>query len=166
MKKFFFKCRPTARTILQVLEGFDTQMLCKMFQSWNSGTAGYATFHRVGKLKSQNQLGWYYAKPIVEIGQRGGILQQAVDAFRRNKDMSLSLKLGDKIIEVELTRDNMDNFLKLRYAEMTGEYADKADMNMAQCSAYENWCVEWCVKWLKIPEEDLLPDPNWKTKPT
>ena len=60
--------------------------------------------------------------------------------------------------------DNMDNFLKLRYAEMTGVYTDKADMNMAQCSAYENWCVKWCVKWLKIPEADLLPDTNWAQK--
>ena len=160
MKKFFFKCRPNARTILQVLEGFDTAMLAKMFQSWNNGTAGYATFHRVGKPKSPAQLGWYYAKPVN--GSSGGILQQAVDAFREDRDMSLTMTFGEKTIKVELTRENMDNHLKLRYAAMTGEYADKADMNMAQCSAYENWCVDWLVMWMKIPRENLEPDANWK----
>ena len=163
MIDFPFKCRPDATTILGVLEGFDTMKLVKMFQSWNSGTDGYATFHRVGKPKSGQQLGWYYAKPRT-VGAKGGILQQAVDAFRKDEDLSLSLKFGDKTLEVELTRDNMDNFLKLRYAEMTGIYVDKAEMNMAALSAYENWCVKWCVKWLKIPEEDLLPDQNWEKK--
>jgi hypothetical protein len=162
MRKFFFKCRPNAHSILQVLEGFDTQMLAKMFQAWNDGTAGYATFHRARKPKSQAQLGWYYAEPRGE--SKGGILQQAVDAFRRNKDMSLTLELGDKKIEVELTRDNMDNFLKLRYAAMTGIYMDKGDMNMAQCSAYENWCVDWLETWLKIPRVDLEPDQDWRNK--
>ena len=163
MIEFPFKCRPDARTIKAVLEGFDWKKLAEMFQSWNSGTDGYCTFHRVRKPKSGQQLGWYYAKPRT-VGSKGGILQQAVDAFQRNEDLSLSLKFGDKTIEVELTRKNMDNFLKQRYAEMTGIYADKADMNMAQCSAYENWCVKWCVKWLKIPEEELLPDQNWRDK--
>ena len=135
-----------------------------MFQAWNDGTAGYCTFHRVGKPKSSAQLGWYYAKPKPELGLRGGILQQAVDAFRTNEDLSLTLQFGDKKLEVELTRDNMDNFLKMRYAEMTGNYVDKADMNMAQCSAYENWCVDWMVRWLKIPKEQLQPDPNWNQK--
>jgi hypothetical protein len=147
-----------------VLEGLDTQMLAKMFQAWNDGTAGYATFHRLRKPKSAAQLGWYYAKPKPELGNPGGILQQAVDAFRVNKDMSLTMDFGDKKIDVELTRENMDNFLKLRYAAMTGEYMDKADMNMAQCSAYENWCIDWLVTWLKIPREQLLPDPNYRQK--
>jgi hypothetical protein len=64
--------------------------------------------------------------------------------------MSLSMDFGDKKIEVELTRDNMDNFLKLRYAAMTGRYQDKADMDMAECSAFENWCVDWMATWLKV----------------
>jgi hypothetical protein len=163
MIEFPFKCRPEAMSIKSVLEGFDWVRLAKMFQSWSNGTDGYATFHRRGKLKSSSQLGWYYAKPKT-VGSKGGILQQAVDAFREDDDLSLSLKFGDKIIEVELTRDNMDNFLKLRYAEMTGLYADKADMNMAQCAAYENWCVKWLNKWLSIPLEQLEPDPNYRQK--
>ena len=162
MRKFYFKCRPNKTTILGVLEGFDTPMMARMFQAWNNGTDGYATFHRVRKPKSPLQLGWYYAKPVD--GSSGGLLQQAVDAFRVNKDMSITFDFGEKKIEVELTRDNMDNFLKLRYAAMTGEYADKRDMNMAQCSAYENWCVEWLETWLKIPRENLLPDPEWRDK--
>ena len=137
-------------------------MLCEMFTSWNSGTRGYAVFHRVGKPKSGKQLGWYYAKPVD--GSLGGILHQAVEAFRRNKDMSLTLDLGDKKIEVELTLKNMDNFLKLQYAEMTGEYVNKEDMNMFQCSVYENWCVDWLEIWLKIPREELEPDPNYRQK--
>ena len=163
MIDFPFKCRPEATTVKGVLEGFDWPKLAKFFQSWNNGTDGYATFHRVGKPKSGKQLGWYYWKPKI-IGDKGGILQQAVDAFRRNEDYSLDINFGEIKIEVELTRDNMDTFLKQRYAEMTGNYMDKAEMNMFQCSEYENWCVKWCVKWLKIPEQELLPDANWRQK--
>lgn len=152
MRKFHFKCRPNARTILQVLEGFDTTALCQMFQSWNPGTRGYATFHRVGKLKSGQQLGYYYAV----------ILPMAVDAFRTNDDLSLTLEFGDTKIEVELTLDNMDNFLKVRYAAMTGEYVNKEDMNMAACAAYMDWVIKWSFAWLKITIPE--PDTNWKEK--
>lgn len=157
MDKLFFKCNPDAATVRDMLIGLDWSKLIKTLRSWNKGTAGYLTAHRVGRRKSQSQLGWYYAEPKPELGERGGILQQAVDAFRENKDMSLTLDFGDKKLEVELTRKNMDNFLKMRYAEMTGIYMDKADMNMYQCSLYENWCVDWLETWLKIPREQLLP---------
>ncbi len=139
-------------SVLERLGGFDWTALGVLLSTWTPGTKGYITAHKVGKPKSPEQLGWYYAV----------ILPEAVKAFAVNKDFSLTLELGDKRVEVELTLDNMDNFLKLRYAAMTGEYVNKADMTMAACAAFEDWAISWLATWLKI--QIPPPDPDWRQK--
>lgn len=144
-------------SVFEMMLNLDWNALKTLLDGWKDGQAGVLSIKKKRKPKSPQQLGWYYAKPVGE--SKGGILQHAVDAFRKNEDYSLSIEVGDKKIEVELTRDNMDNFLKLRYAAMTGFYMDKADMSMAECSAFEDWCVKWLATWLKVQVPP--PDPNW-----
>lgn len=135
-------------SVFEMMLNLNWTAIKTLLDGWKDGQEGKLAITKVGKPKSPQQLGWYYAKP--RGGNNGGILQHAVDAFAKNKDFSLTINVGDKKIEVELTRNNMDNFLKLRYAAMTGIYKDKADMDMAECSAFENWCVEWMATWLKV----------------
>jgi hypothetical protein len=49
--------------------------------------------------------------------------------------------------------------LKLVYANVSGAYMDKADMNMAECSAFE----DWSIRWLAEHKEIFIPpaDKNW-----
>jgi hypothetical protein len=112
----------------------------------------YRDYHKVGKPKSPEQLGYYYAT----------ILPEAIEAFLNNEDFSLTVNMGDKVIELELTLLNMDDFLKLRYAAMTGKYVAKGEMNMAECSAYEDWCIKWLSTWLNcnVPKADK----DWRSK--
>lgn len=157
MKKFFFKCRPKAKTILAVLEGLDTIGLAKMFNSWNSGTAGYITVHRVGRRKSPQELGYYYSV----------ILPMAFDAMKEKQleedgGISVDVTINGKRLELPLTEKVTDTILKWRYGAWEGEYADKGDMNMAQCAAF----MDWCIKWLATHYNCHVPpaDPNWKNK--
>lgn len=147
-------------SVFEMMVNLDWSAIKALLDGWKDEQQGTLVIKKKSKPKSPQQLGWYYAKPAN--GSKGGILQHAVDAFRANEDLSLTMDFGDKKIEVELTRDNMDNFLKLRYAAMTGIYKDKADMNMAECSAFEDWCIGWVATWLKcqIPPAD----PNWNQK--
>ena len=145
-------------SVFESFAGLDWAAVKTLLSGWEDGTKGYFDIKKEGKRKSSKQLGYYYAKPVN--GSSGGILQQIVDAFRKNEDFSLTMDFGNKTVEIELTRDNMDNFLKLRYAAMTGEYKNKEDMDMSECSAFEDWCIKWAAKWLncQIPPSD----PNWK----
>ena len=150
-------------SVFEMIFGIDWALVKKLLDGWKDGTMGVLSIKKKGVPKSSKQLGWYYAKQ--KNGSKGGILQHAVDAFRKSEDLSLTMDFGDKKIEVELTRDNMDNFLKLRYAAMTGKYMDKGEMNMEECSAFEDWCIGWVATWLncQIPPSD--PDWNQKEKP-
>ncbi len=135
-------------SVMHMFLNLDWTAIKATLDGWKDGQEGKLAITKKSKPKSPEQLGWYYALP--KNGNKGGILQQAVDAFRKNEDMSLTMDFGDKKVEVELTLKNMDNFLKLRYAAMTGIYKNKGDMDMAECSAFEDWCVKWLATWLKI----------------
>ncbi len=137
-------------TITEMLGNLDWVAIGKLVSGYKNGQKCKLSIVKVSKPKSLEQLGYYYAV----------ILPQAVEAFAENEDYSLLIKVGDKEIEVELTLENMDNFLKLRYAAMTGEFVNKAEMNMAECSAFEDFCIKWLATWLNchVPPAD----PNWR----
>ena len=157
MRKFFFTCRPNARTILQVLEGFNTKMLAEMFKSWNDGTRGYATFHRVGKKKSPEELGYYYAVILP-------MAFQAMKDKQKEEDggISIDVTMCGKRLELPLTEKVADTIMKWRYGKWRGDYQDKGDMNMAQCAAFMDFCIKWLAKFYNchVPPAD----PNWSQK--
>ena len=126
--------------------GLDFDQIKKFLDGWKDGTEGYVEIKKKGKPKSNQQLGYYYAV----------ILPAAVQAFVEAEDFSLTIEHPKGNIELELTLDNMDSFLKVRYAAATGIYVNKSDMNMAECAAYEDWCIKWCAAWLncQIPPAD------------
>ena len=139
-------------SVFEMLSGVDWNGIKNLLDGWKEGTVGYLSLNKAKKPKSKEQLGYYYAV----------ILPLSVDAFRVSEDFSLVIEAKGKKFEVELTRDNMDIFLKTRYAALTGDYVDKGDMSMAECSAYEEWCIKWVAKWLnfQIPPSD----PNWRER--
>ncbi len=126
-------------------------LVSTQLDSWRDGQDGYLSITKKGKSKSREQLGWYYAV----------ILPVAFEAFKDNGDFTLTLNYKDKSIKVDLTKETVDMFLKLRYADVIGEYKDKENMLMAECAAYEDWCVKWLSVWLNchIPP----PDSQWRT---
>ena len=133
-------------SVFHMLVGLDWNGIKAIVGAWKDGTRGYAIFKKEGSPKSRQQLGYYYAV----------ILPHAVQAFKDNQDFSLLIDFKGKQIELELTLDNMDTFLKTAYAKLTGVYMDKSEMDMADCSAYEDWCIKWVAKWLdyQIPPAD------------
>ncbi len=137
--------------VIEKLGHFPWTSLNDLLLTWKAGTKGYITVHKEGKPKSPEQLGYYYAL----------ILPEAVKAFEKAEDFSLTIEFGEHRIEVELTLKNMDSFMKQRYAAKTGIHVNKADMNMEDCSIYETWCIKWLATWLKcqIPPADK----NWRT---
>lgn len=139
-------------SVFHTFEGINWFDVGKFMRSWSEGTRGKLAITKIGKPKSREQLGYFYAV----------ILPEAVKAFLANEDFSLNVEFGEHKIEVELTLKNMDTFLKQRYAAMTGVYVDKSEMNMAQCSAFEDWCIKWLATWLncQIPPADK----DWAAK--
>ncbi len=139
-------------SVFEMIFGIDWALVKKLLDGWKDGTVGVLSIKKKGKPKSPEQLGYYY--PV--------IIPAAIKGFIANEDFSLTLNFGDKKIEVELTEKNMDNFLKLRYAAMTGKYMDKTDMNMEACSAFEDICIKWIATWLKVQVPPA--DKNWRKK--
>ncbi len=146
----FFFTKTNLPSAIGMLGGIDWNMIGQVLKGYKAGQKCKLSIVKVSKPKSLEQLGYYYAV----------ILPEAVKAFAANEDYSLLIKLGDKEIKVELTLENMDYFLKLRYAAKTGVYVNKAEMNMAECAEYESWCINWLATWLKchIP----FADQNWR----
>ena len=151
MRKFHF----TKRNRLSVFErfgGIDWSSIADFLDRWKSGAEGYITIHKEGKPKSLEQLGYYY----------GVILPQAFDAFKSSGEMDIALTFKDKEVKLPLTRESVDLFLKTNYGGWKGEYKDKGEMSMAECSAFEDWCILWLAKWMNchIPPAD----PNWRER--
>ena len=137
-------------SVFAKLTGIDWSIISTFLDGWKDGQPGKLSITKISEPKSLAQLGYYYKI----------ILPEAVKAFEQNEDYSLVMQLGDKQIEVELTLKNMDNFLKLRYAAMSGVYMDKAEMDMAECSAFEDWVIKWLATWFgcQVPPADS----NWR----
>ena len=151
IKRFNF-VKTNRLSVFQMFFGLEWGTVRDLLNGWKDGQAGWMELHKERKPKSPEQLGYYYAV----------ILPGAVQAFRENEDYSLMFEGRGKRFELELTKENMDLFLKTRYAAMTGKYVDKSEMDMAECSAYEDWCIKWLAKWLdcQIPPAD----PEWYKK--
>jgi hypothetical protein len=117
---------------------------------WKDGQRGFLHLTKRSNPKSLEQLAYYYAV----------ILPTAYEAFKKESaDVSLVLHFKGKETKVDLNEKTVDMFLKIRYSEFIGEYKDKGDMSMAECSGYEDWAIKWCATWLNthIPPADK----NW-----
>jgi len=134
-------------SVFERFGSIDWQQIATFLDGWQSGQKGYVEIKKESRPKSRNQLAYYYAV----------ILPQAVDAFKKNEDFSLNVEFKNKTTKLELTLNNMDYFLKFRYAALTGKYMNKSEMNMEQCSAFEDWCIKWLATWLncQIPPADV-----------
>ena len=139
MKFPFTKQANFGETTLAMMRGVDWAGVKVWLQGWNDGTEGYLTITKKRKMKSQKQLAYYYAV----------IIPHSMQAFRDAEDFSLIVEFKGKRIEMELTLDNIDRFFKLVYAGVSGKYADKTEMSMDECSAFEDWCIKWVYKWMK-----------------
>ena len=145
---FFFTKTSRFNSVFSKMTGLDWSIISTHLDGYNDGQAGKLSITKVSKPKSLEQLGYYYAV----------ILPEAVKAFEKNEDYSLVMQLGDKQIEVELTLKNMDNFMKLRYAAKTGIYVDKAEMDMAECSEFEDWVIKWLATWFNCQVPKANPN--------
>jgi len=137
-------------SIFEMLGGMDWDRAKAQLNGWKDGQEGYVVLKKKGRPKSPQLLGYYFAV----------ILPHSVEAFKNSQDFSLVVEHKGMKYELELTLENMDLFLKARYAAMEGIYMNKAEMNMAECAAFESWCIKWVSKWLnhEIPPADT----NWK----
>jgi hypothetical protein len=147
-----FKIPFIKRNRISVFERFEINWsdVATELDSWKDGQRGYLNLTKRSLPKSPEQLGYYYAV----------ILPTAYEAFKKaSADVSLVLHFKGKETKVDLNERTVDMFLKIRYAEYIGYYKDKADMNMAECSAYEDWAIKWLATWLNchIPQADK----NW-----
>jgi hypothetical protein len=127
-----------SRTTFDMLSGIDWNLVKSQLIGWDPGQAGQMILKKESKRKSTQQLGYYF----------GVILPHALQAFKDNGDFSLSVEFKGRRLEMELTLDSVDKFLKLAYAKVTGKYVNKSEMDMAECSMYEDWCIKWLNQWL------------------
>lgn len=132
-------------SVFEMLSGLDWSLVKTALDSWKDGQKGYLWFTKESKPKSQQQLGYYY----------GVILPHAVQAFKDAEDWSLTIEGKGRSVEIELNLENMDLFLKSRYGKMD-VFKDKREMSMAECAAYEDFCIKWLAKWMncQVPPAD------------
>ena len=142
----FTKTDNFTETTLGMMQGLDWSGVKVLLQGWKAGTDGYLTLTKKRKPKSRQQLAYYY----------GVIIPHAMQAFKDEQEFSLVVEFKGKRIEMELNLENVDRFFKLAYAKFSGKYADKTEMSMDECAAFEDWCIKWVSKWMKyeIPEAE------------
>ena len=142
-----------ATSIFDRFGGLNWTHIAMAVEDWKPGQAGVLTVTKQSQPKSKEQLGYYYAV----------ILPAALDAFKDRGEVSLTLTIGEhKPVEVPLTKSTVDAFLKLRYSEFIGGYKDKGEMSMAECAAFEDFCILWLAHWMDyhVPPAD----PCWRQK--
>lgn len=139
-------------SVYEQLAGLDWSALSTELDGWKVGQKGYITITKQAKPKSREMLGYYYAV----------ILPEAFKDFKTDQGVKLSIHIKDKVVDLPMSQDSLDWFLKLNYAEYLGEYKDKADMNMAECAAFETYVIKWLAEWrnVHIP----LADPGWRER--
>ena len=140
-------------SVIERLGGFDWNTFGQELDKWKDGQKGHLAIIKERKQKSAEQLGYYY----------GVILPIALKSFQEDGDTQLIVFIKGNKITLPCNKDAVDMTLKLRYAESTGGYMGKAEMSMAECSAFEDWVIRWLVQWMDchIPPSD----PNWRDKP-
>ena len=151
MIKYSF-IKTNATSVFHMLTGFNFNELAQELKNWKDGTRGYVTVHKEGKPKSREQLSYYYAV----------ILPVAWQAFKDNGEIDIEIHVKDKRISLPLSEDNVDLFLKKNYAEFAGEYKDKADMTLTECSAFEDYVIKWLARWLDVHVPPA--NANWKSE--
>lgn len=149
-KFYFVKC--DRNSVFEKLGNLKWNEIATLLDGWKEGTVGYATFHKEGKSKSPEQLGYYYGK----------ILPMAVEVFQGNGEIDVTIKVKTKTVILPMSKESVDLFLKKNYGGWKGEFKHKGDMNMAECSAFEDWAILWLAKWLDchVPPADT----NWRQK--
>ena len=60
LKHKFTKSNRTS--VFEMFGGIEWQPIHQELERWENGTNGYITLHKEGKLKSAEQLGYYYGK--------------------------------------------------------------------------------------------------------
>ena len=140
-------------SVIEMFGNLDWDAMGKLLNGWKDGQRGHLQIIKESKPKSSEQLGYYYAV----------ILPTATKAFQDDDDTELIIFIKDKQIVLPCNKKTVDVLLKLRYAEKTGKYVDKGEMDMAECSAFEDWVIRWLAKYMNchIP----LADPNWRDRP-
>ena len=142
-----------AITVIHQLGDIDWSAIADEILTWEVGTKGYITITKRGKKKSRDQLGYYYA----------AILPEAFKNFKTDQGVTLNFNIGEKMVTLPLSLESVDLFFKLNYASYNeGEYKDKAEMNMAECAAFEDYCIKWLATWrnVHVPSADR----EWRSK--
>lgn len=150
MKHSFIKL--SRISVYERFEGLDWSVIATELDKWNEGQRGYIEIKKEGKIKSPEQLGYYYAV----------ILPEAFKAFKESGEIDMQIHVKGKVVILPMTKEAVDMFLKFNYGGYCGEYKDKGEMDMAECSAFEDWCILWLGKWLNV---HIPPaDKEWRKK--
>ena len=136
--------------VYEKMSGLNWSYVNNELDTWKEGQNGYLVLKKIGKLKSPEELGYYYSV----------ILPEAFKAIRESGELTVTVTLKSKTLELPLEKKTVDILLKWRYGKWKGEYKDKGDMNMAECADFMDWCIKWLAKWYNchIPEADK----NWR----
>lgn len=127
--------------------------MAKLLDGWKEGQRGIMSVTKESNPKTLEQLGYYHAV----------ILPVALKAFKEDEHMSLQINIGGKIVEMPLSKEYLDLFLKMKFAEYDGQYTDKSEMSKLKCSEFESFVIKWLAKWFNchVP----LADKAWRDKP-
>jgi len=153
MSKQFAFTKQDRHSVYEKLDGLDWSGIATTLDGWKPGQRGYIEITKRGNRKSTNQLGYYYGK----------ILPMALEDFKKDQGVTLNFNIGEKMVTLPLSLETVDWFLKIQYAEYNeGEYKDKADMDMAECAAFEDYVIKWLYTWRNVHVPPA--DKNWKQK--
>lgn len=107
----------------------------------------YLEIHKAkGPPKTPEQLAYYFVAIIPTIYR-----QMIADG-----NDTITIKIGNKIKEVPLTENVIDQMLKQTCAVFDGKIVNKADMSMEQASIFIDRCIRWAARWLSC----VIPEPT------
>lgn len=153
MKPRFDFTKHDRHSVYEQLDGLDWSGISDQLATWEQGQKGYVTITKTGRRKSREQLGYYYGK----------ILPMAFEDFKHDQGITLNFNIGKKHVTLPLTLETVDLFFKLNYAEYNeGVYQDKAEMNMAECAAFEDYVIKWLYTWRNVHVPPA--DKDWRQK--
>ena len=124
----------------------------KVFQAYTKGLLDgdyYATLHKVKKMKSNEQLGYFHAVVVPTI------LKQMIEDGNR----TVKFELNGKVKEIPLTEDMVVAMMKEVWAKSKGvKVKSKADMVKVEASELIEISIEWAARYLgcSIPEPSKL----------